>query len=303
MGGILVKSQSVFTLHLDGNSAVDADVVVQAIQNMSVITSEISKAEDPQILSKLQVQPFRNGSFEILFITVAEIGMSVINDPVLMAGISQKIVEILFKCFEIRKHLKGEEPKSVTYHGDCVHIENEDGQVIYAPAAAMVVVNNNSVNTAVANVAAYAAKNNPSGGFSMESKDDPNLNLDFSAEDVHNIAAGSSVEKEYRKQCTQSVEIMPIKAASFMGNAKWSFILHNKTIFARIEDEEWLDNVQSGLLSIKASDRIKARVETSVELDGFGFPVHGTEKYTIIKVIELLSENNEISEKQISFEK
>ena len=301
MGGILVKSQSVFTLHLDGNSTVDADVVVQAIQNMSVITSEISKAEDPQLMSRLQVQPFRNGSFEILFITVAELGMSIINDPVRAAGIAQKIVETLFKCFEIKKHLKGEEPKSVTYNGDYVSIENRDGQVINAPSAASVVINNIHVSNAVADIAAYAEKNNPTGGFSMASEDNPNLNLNFSAEDIHNVASSSSIEMEYHKQCTQSTEILPIKSLSFRGTARWQFILHGKTISARIEDEDWLDNVQSGLISIKASDRIKARIETSVDLDNFGFPVHGTEKYIILKVVELISDNN-LAENQLSLE-
>lgn len=85
-----------------------------------------------------------------------------------------------------------------------------------------------------------------------------------------------------------------------MGIAKWSFILHSKTIHARIDDEKWLENVQNGLISIKASDRIKARVETSVDLDGLGFPVHGTEKYVILKVIELISDDNSITEKQLS---
>lgn len=300
MGGILVKSQSVFTLHLDGNNAVDADVVVQAIQNMATITSEISKAEDPQILSKLQVQPFRNGSFEILFITVAELGMSVINDPILAAGMAQKIVEILFKCFEIKKHLKGEEPKSVTYHGDYVHIENRDGQVINAPSAATVVINNISVNNAVADIAAYAAKNNPSGGFSMASEDNSSLNLDFSSEDVRDIAIGSSVVKEYQRHFTQSEEILLIKGLSFIGRSKWSFILHNKTIQAHIDDEKWLDDFQNGIISIKAKDRIKVRLETSVDLDGLGYPVSGTEKYTILKVFELISDDNAITEKQIS---
>ena len=130
----------------------------------------------------------------------------------------------------------------------------------------------------------------------------PNLNLNFSAEDIHNVASGSCIEMEYRKQCTQSTEILSIKSLIFRGTAKWQFILHNRTISARIEDEEWLDNVQSGLISIKASDRIKARIETSIDLDSFGFPVPGTEKHTILKVIEMISDNQNITETQLSLE-
>jgi len=300
MEGYFVKSQSVFSLHLDGSSTVDADIVVQAIHNMSIITSEISKAEDPQLVSKLQVQPFRNGSFEILFITIAELGISVINDPYTAAKMAQKVVEILFKCFEIKKHLKGEQPKSITYNGDYAKIENRDGNIINAPKASTIVINNITVNNAVSDIARYASKNNPNGGFTMSCQDNSEISLNFSPEDVHSIASGSSIITEYQKKCSITEENLLIKSLSFIGKSKWSFIMRNKTIQASIEDDEWLEKVQNGSININAKDCIHVQLEITTDLDSLGFPILGSEKYTVLKVLELFPNYYDIDRNQIS---
>lgn len=289
MGGMFVKSQSVFSFHLNGESSVDADVVINAIQNMSIITSEIAKEEDPLLLSRLQVKPFKNGSFEIVFITIAELGLSIISNPDTAATIATKIVHTLFKCFEIKKALKGEPPKSVTnIKGDQVKIENRDGQIIYAPSASTIVLNNSAVGNAVSNIATYAMKNNPNEGFSLlgESQD---LKLSFSPDDIKNIAKSDPIEKVYTAKCTRSTELLLIKSLNLIGNSKWSFIYKRKTILASINDEDWLDNVQNGTINIRAKDSIRATLETTVELDSGGFPIPGTEKYSIIHVLDLIS--------------
>lgn len=288
MGGMLVKSQAVFYLHLNGESVVDADVVVQAIHNMSVLTSEIAKEKDPLLLSRLQVKPFKNGSFEIVFITIAELGMSVLNNPDIASTIATSIVDIVIKCFEIKKLLKGEEPKSVTNIGnDQVKIENNEGQIIYAPNAASIVLNNGPAEKAVSSVAAYVMKNNPNAGFSLLKEGDI-CPVTFTSEDTKNIAQSTSIERVYDIRCTRSIELLLIKGLNLIGNSKWSFIYRKKTIHASINDEEWLDSVQTGEINIKAKDSIKVILETSIELN-HGFPIQGTEKYSIIKVLELLS--------------
>lgn len=67
MGVKLVKSEDVFSFHLDGNSSIDAILLSKIISNIAELTKMAAIYENPDSYLRMNVTAFKNGSFEIDF--------------------------------------------------------------------------------------------------------------------------------------------------------------------------------------------------------------------------------------------
>lgn len=72
MGVKLVKSEDVFSFHLDGNSSIDAILLSKIISNIAELTKMAAIYENPDSYLRMNVTAFKNGSFEIDFSTIVK---------------------------------------------------------------------------------------------------------------------------------------------------------------------------------------------------------------------------------------
>lgn len=90
-------------------------------------------------------------------------------------------------------------------------------------------------------------------------------------------------DNDKSKTYTSRVDLEIIKS-SFKGNSAWAFMYKNHQITAAIKDEDFLHEVHSGKVSIKAGSYITCDLERTVIVDELGLPLDHAEKYTVMKV-------------------
>jgi hypothetical protein len=75
-----------------------------------------------------------------------------------------------------------------------------------------------------------------------------------------------------------------LKKPDLLGDSKWQFV-YNKTIDAKIEDEDFLEKVRRGKISVRAGVKIPCLLEVEYDLnDGFDI-IQKSEKYNIKKIL------------------
>lgn len=101
--------------------------------------------------------------------------------------------------------------------------------------------------------------------------------------------APETLEELITAETIQSVSemILKVKKPDFLGTSQWEFRHDNRTMPARILDEEWLRDFQAGeVITIRPGDAIRATVLTEVRY-GFDRDVVSTQ-YSVIKVIQVI---------------
>lgn len=281
MGVRLMKSQAQFSFHLDGGNTIDAHILSDIIDDIATLAKLTSQDIDPEAYLKMNVTAFQDGCFEIDFSAVCEFASGLFDFLKAAVPVAGGIVAALRGCFEIKKLLKGTAPKKVTpKENGTVEIENCDGEKIRTPKASAIVIENVKADQIIVNISSNALEHNPNGGFSI--KDDLS-NTHFSTKDIANMSKPLPINEIDVCQRNRVEAILHIRKPDLIGRSKWGFTYNNKAIEARLLDDDFLDTVHNGT-TIKKGDYINATVEIFVDLDRFGCPVPGSEKYSVIKV-------------------
>lgn len=277
----LIESKAKMSFHLDGGSEIDAALLSRTISDMAELTQLTAKAVNPDAYLKMNVTAFKNGSFQIDFSAVCQAAETLFTGAVTCAGLAATVIGGVKGIFEIKKLLKGEKPKSVKDDKDGnITVESQSGDTVRVPAQSGIVINVTQVSTLVANISSYAKAHNPNGGFSIS---DQSGVVYCSPGDVQEMSKQATVVETTTCQRSMVEVDMLIRKAVFDGTAKWGFEFDGKAIDAGIEDEDFMDWFQK-CGAVKMGDYISATLEIIVEADHNGFPLRGTEKYTIVKV-------------------
>ena len=292
MGKRLVESVSNFSFHLDGESTVDAELLAKTISEMSELSKQAALVESPDSYVRLKVSAFKNGSFEVLFSAVCD-AMDCIFD---YTSFASAVTTIVVGFFEIKKHLKGKNPKKVVRKDDGVHIENCDGQIIVANDGSSNIINNITIDNIVTNVSIYANCNNQEYGFTVSSE---NQSVSCSPQDLQHMSHALPIKENRSNLCSRSHVTLAIKKPDLLGYSKWSFILNGRGIESSIIDRSWLSKVHGGDIVIRAHDYINAILETTIDVDESGVPIENTAKYVVVEVLDLFSSHNNREQTQL----
>ena len=106
-----------------------------------------------------------------------------------------------------------------------------------------------------------------------------NLSLQIAPETIDDLITAEMIQ-------SVSEMILKVKKPDFLGTSQWEFRHDNRTIPAKILDEQWLADFQAGGITIKPGDAIRAEVLTEVRY-GFDRDVVSTQ-YSVIKVFQLI---------------
>lgn len=115
-------------------------------------------------------------------------------------------------------------------------------------------------------------------------KADFNLSLHIAPETIDDLITAEMIQ-------SLSEMILKVKKPDFLGTSQWEFRHDNRTIPAKILDEQWLADFQAGEIIIKPGDAIRAEVLTEVRY-GFDRDVVSTQ-YSVIKVIQVIPKQQE----------
>lgn len=198
--------------------------------------------------------------------------------------------------FEIKKHLKGKNPKKVERKANGVHIENCDGQTIVANNGSENIVNNMHIDQLVTNVVVYAQSNDSSHGFTVSDKVH---SVTCTPDDIQHMSKPLPIQEKFTSICSRANVTLAIKKPDLLGYSMWSFKLNGRTIEASMGDKYWLEKVHNGDIVIRAHDCISTSLETVIETDESGVPIENSTRYTVMQVYELFSSYGENTQSKL----
>jgi len=112
-----------------------------------------------------------------------------------------------------------------------------------------------------------------------EEKTDFNLSLHIAPETIEDLITSESIQ-------SLSEMILKVKKPDFLGTSQWEFRHDNRTIIAKILDEDWLKRFQDGEVLVKPGDAIRAQVLTEVKY-GFDREVVATH-HSVTQIIHVI---------------
>ena len=287
----LVKSESSFAFHIDGDNFIDAEVLSNIINDMAKLTKYAAKEENPEAYLKMNVTAFRNGSFEIDFSTICEIKDDLINCVEVAIPLAATLVGTVKGYLEIKKLIKGNKAKEVKELPDNkIQVTNLVGDSIIVNKSSGTILKDVNIDQTVVNISNNIYQHNPGGGFSFNND---NVNTHFDCNDIINLGKPVPMDDIITYQEKTITVNLLIKKADMLGHSAWSFIFQEKTILAPIVDYDFLKKVHNGNVYIHAGDYIEASLKVSYQIDEYNLPVEGTTKYVVEKVIgDIKSDEN-----------
>lgn len=272
----LVKQEYKFTIKFDGPDYIPVDLLCNTLVSFQALSNETPL--DAKFT--YNVIAHKQGSFE------AEISAIATVAPILLSPANINFVlnslQIVKQWFEIKKHLKGEKPKSVVYEGNSANVENMEGDILQTTLSGASILQNAQANTII------VAIGNTFRGFdrdalSVFSPDNGNIfkinrgDIDYISSDVN---YQDQSEQDY---CETNRVLLTVIKPDIAGHSQWQFYYYRR-IDAKINDAGWLDRVIDGDVFIKGKMRIDADLKSVGKKDRFGIPIEGTVKYSVEKV-------------------
>ncbi len=287
-----------FDLHIDGEHQIQAELLSNILYDISKLTEIIADEEQAENGYKLSVTAFKKGSFEIVFN---------LQDIINGISVSANIITCLVGAFELKKHLKGKNPKRISELADnTIKVENNYGNIIIVPKSSGAVINNDMADYHISSISNNIKIHNPQGGFTISTKYEI---LSCSAEDVEDISVKmfstrNTIADEYNLPEGEINELpqseirklesaqpyinvfdaeLIIKKPDILGDTAWEFLLDNKNIKAKILDEKWISSFRENSFVLTPGCYISASVQASYKKDFYGNPT-GRATYRVIKV-------------------
>ncbi len=294
----LVKSESSFAFHIDGENSIDAEILSSIINDMAQLTKFAAKEEDPEAYLKMNVTAFKNGSFEIDFSTICEVTDTLLNVATVGIPLAASLVATVEGYLKIKKHIKGAKAKEIKeLPNNKIQVTNNENETIVVNKSSGTILNNADIDQVVINISNNVYQHNPGGGFSFNNDTEY---THFDCDDIINLGKPVPMNDIITYQ-EQKINInLPIKKADMLGHSAWSFIYHGKAISAPIEDYDFLKKVHSGKLSVHAGDYINAILKISYQIDQYNEPIEETTKYIVLQVIGEIKSDKDY--KQIEFD-
>ena len=281
MSDNLIESNSKFSFHLDGGHEIDTVLLIKIINDIAELTKIAAKAENPEAYLKLKVTTLRDGSFEIVFSAICNLGESLFDTAVSVSPLALNVVETVKGFFSIKKLLKGSKPRKISDLDDGrILVENTEGDKIEVNKASGNIIKDVKIDQLIVNMSNYSQEHNPSGGYTFS---DDKGDLYCSVNDVKEMQQNLPIETSSTcRRWTLKTSLL-IRKPDILGRSQWGFKYNGKSIDARIVDDDFIEYVQNGV-QIRAGDYIDVSLEIYVDLDEVGNLIDGSEKYTVQKV-------------------
>lgn len=244
---------------------VDVNLLVASLLNFTTILQEVNAHISPEKKLDIKIKAPEKGSFLLILSLL-------LDEPTnLLTGLSATadIATVALGLFEIRKHLKGTEPKTVepfVKEGeDYVKIENAHGDVYVEKSITYNIYSNNQpIQDAITNTFAEV-KNDPNID-SFEIKADQAKVFRADKEDFITLSEKHEVtEVDTRTKTDDNAELHIFKLV-FRPGYKWEFYYKGNKIIAEIKDMDFYKSIDEGA-SFSKGDTLTAQLDIKQKFD------------------------------------
>lgn len=282
------------TIKFEGTNDIDletlSDVLKSTVNSLKMVAD---KTLDENQYCKFKLKDVRKGSI------ILDIASVVISNYGSMLPQVPTIISTFNNILNIKKHLRGNDPKSVEKIDDKnISIENIQGtKQIFNIDSVNIYGSSEGLEKELSKVFKKINKDDDRTGISFSSSNNGKINkeIDFSNDDLSSCSKVVDVSKlTMNSEESVSDVILRVIKADFYGNSKWTFFLNNQRIEADIQDEVFLDKVHHNEILFDGNTKLKVNLRTKYKIDENGIPIENEKAtYSILMVLEVIQNRTE----------
>lgn len=287
-------------IKFEGTSDIDIETFSTTLKNtvssLKIIADEV--LDDDQFC-KFKITDVSKGSF---IIDVAAITIS--NYPNILNNIPT-VLTTFKTILDIKKHLKGENPKSVRgIDENNVAIENNNGEVInvYKPVI-NIYGTNEQLEKDISNIFNKISSDKDRKGISFRLENESGItSTSFEVDDVDEAKKPIDVVTLVDNIEENIIDaIVTVVKPDFYGKSKWQVFLNTSRINVEIKDELFMKKVHDDEISFKGSTRLRVKLRTRYKINNYGLPIEGSQTdYAIMEVLEVIENRQQENMKLFS---
>lgn len=284
------QSNSVMTIKFGGTDEINTKLFTEFVDNTSFLLEESTRSIIPDAKIKLNISAIRPGSF------VFDLNTLVDAAPLTkeVFSIAASAVGVFLGILQIKKLLKGNKPDSIVDSSEKVIIKKNTGTVTVDKRTYNMYVKP-EINVRVSNIFYDLYQDKTKESFevkcdSIKPNHDYANHISIDSSEFHELAIPEQFEVDDNAfiESFSSETQLKIRKAILEGRSKWNFYNGTRAIDAAMLDEVFLLDVKKGKLVFSCGDRLNVTLKTEYQIDEFGVPVKNTEKFSVLKVHELI---------------
>ena len=233
-----------FTLHFGGRpNEIDSKTLGTSLIALTTVVEEVNDDLNSGKKIELRVKTPLPGSFELPFdlVAIAVTGMLSGADSSLI----KNIVNIVTELIKLKLGLKGERPQNVETIDAQTKITNSDGNVTYVDNRTFHIFNRNTTVTQELERSFQSLEEDQRvTDFQLMNAQKQKL-IDVPRDDFHYLTIPLREAEKTAKSETERVDIRVFKIV-FDRRTKWEFIYRGMRISAKIIDEVFQEQIESG---------------------------------------------------------
>lgn len=236
-----------FKIKFDGEKhQIDANLLVNNLIHTSTIIQELNRNLDSGKKIDIKIKALEKGSF-LIHIDLIELSFEVLKnlltkDNIVVAG---SIISSFVGLIELKKFLRGKEPKSKEETGDEVKIENENGDVIYIKNFVQNIYENNTIiKDALSQSFETLENDNSITGYEVTDKNEKTLvRVDRDEFGYMSLKSDEILEGERITTIAATLNVIRI---SFEDKLKSDFYFKGNKISVKINDPDFYERIDKG---------------------------------------------------------
>lgn len=236
-----------FKIKFDGEKhQIDANLLVNNLIHTTTIIQELNRNLDSGKKIEIKIKALEKGSF-LIHIDLIETVLDGLKNLLTRenAETAGSIIGAFVGLIELKKFLKGKEPKSKKTSGDKVKIENENGDVIYIENFVQNVYQNNTVIKDALSQSFETLENDSSiTGYEVTDKNEkPLVRVNRDEFEYMSLKSDEILDGERVTVIAATLNIIRI---SFEDKLKSDFYFKGNKISVKINDPEFYERIDKG---------------------------------------------------------
>ena len=236
-----------FKIKFDGEQhQIDANLLVNNLIHMTSIIQELNRNLDSGKKVDVKIKALEKGSF-LIHIDLVETTLNALKNLLTRENVETAgyIIAGVVGLIEVKKHLRGKEPKSKEVSGDKIKIENEKGEVIYVQNFVQNIYENNTiVKDALSQSFETLENDNSITGYEITDKNEKPL-IRVERDEFEYISIKSEEVLEGEKNIVVSASLNIIRP-SFDEKLKSDFYYKGNKISVKIKDKNFQKRIDNG---------------------------------------------------------
>lgn len=241
------QTSNEFKIRFDGQlHQVEANTLISSLVNISTILQETNSELNKESKVNIKIKALSEGSFEVNWV-YEFVAMATVAVPLLPQAISTSsdLLTILVSFLDIKKHLKGEEPKKIEEHDESIEIENNSGKIIFVNKPVYnLYTNNTKIQDAISSNFSTLQEDPTIESFEVRDSNEQTLHV-ATKEDFSGMAMKTSVLEKGTRVITE-VATLHIFKLVFDSKYKWEFYYKGNKISAYVVDDNFFNTIDSG---------------------------------------------------------